>query len=83
MVGAGQVMRIFNQLEGFPIDIIGNYGLQYAKYNPDTKDLDIIRDLSFDCDKDIIEEIFTEGANKARMIARKKLFKVQSKIGLM
>ena len=30
-----------------------------------------------------LEEIFTEGANKARMIARKKLFKVQSKIGLM
>jgi len=28
MVGAGQVMRIFNQMEGFPIDIIGNYGLQ-------------------------------------------------------
>ena len=28
MVGAGQVMRIFNQLEQFPIDIIGNYGMQ-------------------------------------------------------
>jgi len=31
MVGAGQVMRIFNQLEGFPIDIIGNYGMQYGE----------------------------------------------------
>ncbi len=30
MVGAGQVMRIFNQLEQFPIDIIGNYGMQYG-----------------------------------------------------
>ena len=28
MVGAGQVRRIFNQLEQYPIDIIGNYGLQ-------------------------------------------------------
>lgn len=56
MAGAGQCRRIFNQLEGFPIDIIGNYGLQYAKYNPNTEDLDIIRDLSFDCDKDTIEE---------------------------
>ena len=28
MVGAGQVMRIFNQMEQFPIDIIGNYGMQ-------------------------------------------------------
>ena len=37
MVGAGQVMRIFNQLEQFPIDIIGNYGLQYGVYNKDTK----------------------------------------------
>ena len=31
MVGAGQVMRIFNQLGKFPIDIIGNYGLQTGK----------------------------------------------------
>ena len=44
MVGAGQVYRIFNQMEHFPIDIIGNYGLQYATYNPETKDLDIQRD---------------------------------------
>lgn len=44
MVGAGQVQRIFNQMEQFPIDIIGNYGLQYATYNPETCDLDIQRD---------------------------------------
>ena len=56
MAGAGQCRRIFNQMEGFPIDIIGNYGLQYAKYNPDTRDLNIVRDLSFDCDKNTIEE---------------------------
>jgi hydroxymethylpyrimidine pyrophosphatase-like HAD family hydrolase len=37
MVGAGQVMRIFNQLEGFPVDVIGNYGLQYGKYNENKK----------------------------------------------
>ena len=43
MVGAGQAFRIFNQLEAFPIDIIGNYGMQYGKYNPETK----IRVLSF------------------------------------
>lgn len=55
MVGAGQVYRIFNQLEQFPIDIIGNYGLQYATYNPDTRDLDIQRDLSFPCDRDSVE----------------------------
>ncbi len=55
MVGAGQVYRIFNQMEQFPIDIIGNYGLQYATYNPETKDLDIVRDLSFPCDRDSVE----------------------------
>ena len=46
MVGAGQAYRIFNQMEHFPIDIIGNYGLQYAKYNAQTKDLDMIRDMT-------------------------------------
>jgi len=56
MVGAGQVFRIFNQMEQFPIDIIGNYGLQYAVYNPEKKDLDIVRDLSFPtCDRKSVE----------------------------
>lgn len=56
MVGAGQVMRIFNQLEHFPIDIIGNYGLQYGTYNENTGSMDIVRDLQFPIDKDSIEE---------------------------
>ena len=59
MVGAGQVMRIFNQLEHFPIDIIGNYGLQYGIYNENTKNMDIIRDLQFPVDKNSIEERVT------------------------
>ena len=56
MVGAGQVDRIFNQMEQFPIDIIGNYGLQYGVYNTNTKSMDIIRDLRFPLDKDCIEK---------------------------
>ena len=60
MVGAGQVMRIFNQLGSFPIDIIGNYGLQYGTYNAETKSIDIIRDLKFDvADRKTIEEKVT------------------------
>ena len=55
MVGAGQVYRIVNQMERFPIDIIGNYGLQYATYNEQTGDLDIVRDLSFPCDRESVE----------------------------
>lgn len=59
MVGAGQVMRIFNQLEQFPIDIIGNYGLQYGVYNKDTKNIDIVRDLQFPVDRESIEQRVT------------------------
>ncbi len=56
MVGAGQITRIFNQMECFPIDIIGNYGLQFATYNKETASMDIKRDLKFEIDKDSIEE---------------------------
>lgn len=59
MVGAGQVRRIFNQMEHFPVDIIGNYGLQYARYNHDTREMDMVRDLTFPCDRQVIEERVT------------------------
>ena len=59
MVGAGQVMRIFNQMEHYPIDIIGNYGLQYGKYDPVSKNINIVRDLSFDCDRASAEKKIT------------------------
>lgn len=60
MVGAGQVMRIYNQMERFPIDIIGNYGLQYGEYEKEKNEINIIRDLKFDCDNDSIECKVTE-----------------------
>lgn len=59
MVGAGQVMRIFRQMEGYPVDIIGNYGMQYGKYNPITRDLDMIRDDHAPCDPPVIEQRVT------------------------
>lgn len=59
MVGAGQAYRIFNQMERFPVDIIGNYGLQYAAYNPETGDLDILRDLTFPVDRESAEKRVT------------------------
>ena len=52
-------MRIFNQLEQFPIDIIGNYGLQYGTYNEETKSIDILRDLQFPIDKPSVEKRIT------------------------
>ncbi len=56
MVGAGQVMRIFNQLEQFPIDVIGNYGMQYGVYNEDTKGIDLSRDIIAPCDRQEITD---------------------------
>lgn len=56
MVGAGQCMRIFNQMNQYPIDIIGNYGLQYAQYSPEQKSLEIVRDLTFPCERESVEE---------------------------
>lgn len=56
MVGAGQVMRIFNQLEGFPIDIIGNYGMQYGVYDPKTQTIDIVKDITLPCDKQSVTD---------------------------
>ena len=60
MVGAGQVMRIFNQMERYPIDIIGNYGLQYGKYDTVTGEMEIIRDEVLPCDKEDAERKITE-----------------------
>ena len=60
MVGAGQTMRIFNQMEGFAIDVIGNYGMQYSKYNHQTCSLEVVRDLSVGVDRDKIEKTVSE-----------------------
>lgn len=59
MVGAGQVLRIFNQLGQLPIDIIGNYGLQYGVYNAETQNMDIVRDLKFPVDVELIDKKVT------------------------
>ena len=56
MAGAGQATRIFEQMGHFPIDIIGNYGLQYAKYDSNTKSLKMIRDLAIPCDQKLVSE---------------------------
>lgn len=59
IVGAGQCMRIFNQMEEFPIDIIGNYGMQYGKYNEKTKTFDIIENITLPFYKEGIEKRVT------------------------
>ncbi len=59
MVGAGQVMRIFNQLGQFPIDIIGNYGLQYGTCNAVTGQMVIERDMVLPCDRESVDRRVT------------------------
>ena len=55
MVGAGKCDRIFNQMNRYPIDIIGNYGLQYAEYNHESKSLQLVRDEVFPCERASVE----------------------------
>lgn len=55
MVGAGMCRRIFEQLRRFPIDIIGNYGMQYAEYNEQSGDIDIVFDEVRPCDREHME----------------------------
>ena len=54
MVGAGQVMRIFNQMEHFPIDIIGNYGMQYGEYDAAAGTMRTVRDDAMPCDRESV-----------------------------
>ena len=39
MVGAGTCQRIWNQMDQYPIEIIGSYGMQFAVYNKDQQAL--------------------------------------------
>lgn len=58
MVGAGSCTRIHDQLGGFPMDVIGNYGMQYAKYTDGG--LRLLRDDAVPCEnKSEIEEKIT------------------------
>lgn len=59
MAGAGLCMRIFNQMEEYPIDIIGSYGMQLGKYNKETKTLDIVKEVALPVNKEEIEKKVT------------------------
>lgn len=59
MVGAGMCNRIFEQMGHFPIDIIGNYGMQYAEYDAASDSLVIKEDNHMPCDRDECERRVT------------------------
>lgn len=57
MIGAGACMRIFGQMNEFPIDIVGNYGMQISRYNHETKTLDIVETACVEPDRERTERI--------------------------
>lgn len=59
MVGAGRCERIFSQMGGYPIDIIGNYGMEYAKYDPMTGKLQDVFSHTVPCDRETMDARIT------------------------
>ncbi len=55
MSGAGQTIRIYEQMNRFPIDIIGNYGMQYSRYRKDTDNIETVYDISLPCNRELCE----------------------------
>ena len=51
MVGAGRCERIFAQMEEYPIDIIGNYGMQFSRYDDKSGTLIPVRNDCVPCDR--------------------------------
>ena len=59
MVGAGQCDRIYRQMGEYPIDIIGNYGMQYKRYDTQTSTLLPVFDKQAPCDRESVERRVT------------------------
>ncbi len=55
IAGAGSCRRIFRQTGGYPMDIIGNYGMQQARYDADRGTLVFVRDDCIPCDRGSVE----------------------------
>lgn len=55
MVGAGMCSRVFEQMGRYPIDVLGNYGMQYAEYRPETGDIEIVENVVLPCDRESCE----------------------------
>lgn len=55
MASAGMCRRVYNQMGQYPIDVVGNYGLQEARYDHTLGDLVITRDTVLPCNRDSVE----------------------------
>ena len=56
IVGAGNCPRILRQIENFPIDVIGNYGMQYYRYDPGTQSHRAVFDNRVPADRKSVAE---------------------------
>lgn len=56
MCGAGMCRRVFDQMGRFPVDIIGSYGMQFARYDAKLSDIVTVRDVTVPVDRPSIEE---------------------------
>lgn len=54
MCGAGNAPRIFKQMEQYPIDIVGNYGMQHTKVV--NGELQFTKEVSYEVDKAFFQE---------------------------
>lgn len=55
MAGAGLCARIYEQMEHFPIDIIGSYGMQFARYDAAARELRLVFDEKAPVDRESVE----------------------------
>lgn len=60
MVGAGTCRRIYEQMGHFPIDIIGNYGMQVALYNSALNNIELVRDDKAAVNREQVEQRVAE-----------------------
>ncbi len=58
MVGAGSCKRIFEQMNFYPIEIIGNYGMQQSRC--ENGELLLVKDDRYDVDKVFFDTTITE-----------------------
>lgn len=56
MVGAGACLRIHRQMGGYPVDIIGNYGMEIARWRPEAGALVLCERMRLTPDRDAILE---------------------------
>ena len=65
MVGAGACRRIYDQLGGFPIEIIGNYGLQHSVIR--NGEFTVVEDRVCEVDRDRVERLVAELRRKLHL----------------